>query len=263
MRGRVCQPRHERQELGEATRPAICQDQRDATAAAGPFMHKMHPDTIDLGPEVTEPVQPAFLRAPVEAVGPVPQQAPQVTEVRALFPRRTRRRPWPPRVSDPRTQVGEDLVTNLDTESLRPERSHPASFARHQHHGAQRPPAYPHGGRQDQAARPDTNADHGEATGHPPRRRRRDISPRSVRRREADLTPARRADRRVGARLFAVDHDAASLLTDSRTARGKVAPPNGPRGAATDCVGSLRPTIGKTGRVFRDGPGGSARSIPR
>jgi hypothetical protein len=42
-------------------------------------MHEMHPDTIDPGPEVTEPVQPAFLRAPVEAVGPVPQQAPQVT----------------------------------------------------------------------------------------------------------------------------------------------------------------------------------------
>jgi hypothetical protein len=41
----------------------------------------MHLDTIDPGPEVTEPVQPAFLRAPVEAVRPVRQQVSQVTEV--------------------------------------------------------------------------------------------------------------------------------------------------------------------------------------
>jgi hypothetical protein len=75
-------------------------------AAAGPLVHEMHPDAIDPGPEVTEPVQPAFLRAPVEAVCPVPQQAPQVTEIGALLPRRTRRRPRPPRVPDPRTKVG-------------------------------------------------------------------------------------------------------------------------------------------------------------
>src|SRR5205814_6044398 len=124
-------PRHERQELGKATRPAVGQDQRDPAAAAGPLMHEMHPDTIDAGPEVTEPVQPAFLRAPVEAVRPVPQQAPQETEVCSLLPRRTRRRPRPPRVPDPRTQVREDLVTHSDAELLDPEGSrHPASFAR-------------------------------------------------------------------------------------------------------------------------------------
>ena len=133
MRGRVRQPGHERQELSEATRPAICQDQRGSAAAAGPFVHKMHPDTIDPGPEVTEPVQPAFLRAPVEAVRPVRQQVPQVTEVRALLPRRTWPRPRPPRVSDPRTQVGEDLVAHPDTELLRPEGCHPASLARYRH----------------------------------------------------------------------------------------------------------------------------------
>src|SRR5690348_2649407 len=133
MRGRVGQPGHERQELGEATRPAICQDQRGSAAAAGPFVHKMHPDTIDLGPEVTEPVQPAFLRAPVEAVRPVRQQVPEVTEVCTLLPRRPWPRPRPPRVSDPRTQVGEDLVAHPDTELLRPEGCHPASLARYRH----------------------------------------------------------------------------------------------------------------------------------
>ena len=118
------------QELGEATRPAIGQDQRDSAAAAGTLMHKMHPDTIDLGPEVTEPVQPAFLRAPVEAVGPVPQQASQVAEICALPPWLTRCRPRPPRVPDPRTQVSEGLLPHPDTELLCPEGSHPASLAR-------------------------------------------------------------------------------------------------------------------------------------
>ena len=147
MRGRVRQPRHERQELGEATRPAIGQDQRDPVAAAGPFVHEVHPDTIDPGPEVTEPVQPAFLCAPVEAVRPVFQQAAQVTEVCALLPPRARRRAWPPGVPDPRTQVGQDLVTHADAELLRPEGSHPASLAPRQHHqapaGSRMPANYP------------------------------------------------------------------------------------------------------------------------
>ncbi len=40
---------------------------------------------------------------------------------------------------------------------------------------------------------------------------------------------ATRAERRVGARLFALDHDVASLLTGSHPARGKVARPMGPQ----------------------------------
>src|SRR5215469_5955022 len=106
----------------------MCQYQRDSMAAAGSLVHKMHPDTIDFGPEVTEPVQPAFLRTPVEVVRPVLQQTPQVTEVCSLLPRRTRRWPRPPRVPDPRTQVGEDLVAQRDTELLRLEVSHCSAF---------------------------------------------------------------------------------------------------------------------------------------
>ena len=135
MRGRVRQPRHERQELGEATWPAVGQDQRDALAAAGLLMHKMHPDPVDLGPEVPELVQPAFLRAPVEAVRPVPQQALQVTEVCSLLPRRPRRWPRPPRVADPRPQVGEDLLAHPDTELLCPQGSHPGSLASRRPYG--------------------------------------------------------------------------------------------------------------------------------
>ena len=88
-------------------------------------------------------------------------------------PRAHPARPWPPRVPDPRAQVAEDLVINPDTELLRPERSHPASFARCQHHRAPAvasdPTVPPCAGR----ARPDANAGHGEATGHAPRRCRR------------------------------------------------------------------------------------------
>src|SRR3984885_5902300 len=93
----------------------------------------MHPDTIDPGSEVTKPVQPPFLRPPVEAIRPVPQQDLQVTEVCALPPRSARRRPRPPRVQDPRTQVGEHLVAHPDIELLCPEGRHPASFARCRH----------------------------------------------------------------------------------------------------------------------------------
>src|ERR1700729_1564518 len=89
----------------------------------------MNPDTIDPGSEVTETVQPPFLRAPVEAIRPVTQQVLQVTEVCALPPRSAGRRPRPPRVQDPRPQVGEHLVAHPDIELLCPEGSHPASLA--------------------------------------------------------------------------------------------------------------------------------------
>src|SRR5215472_9414753 len=79
----------------------MSQYQRDSMAAAGSLVHKMHPDTIDSGPEVIEPVQPAFLRTPVEAVRPVLQQTPQVAE---------------------------DLVAQRDTELLRLEDSHVLSL---------------------------------------------------------------------------------------------------------------------------------------
>jgi hypothetical protein len=72
---------------------------------------------------------------------------------------------------------------------LRPERSHPVSFARSQHHGAQRLPADPAAAARTARARPDANAGRGEAAGLPQRRRRGEISPRSVRRRQADVTP--------------------------------------------------------------------------
>src|SRR5690242_17032947 len=97
-------------------------------AAAGPLVHEMHPDAVDLGPELTELVQPAFLRAPAEAIGPVSQQPSQVTEVCALLPRRARRRLRPPRVPDPRPQVRQDRITDTDAESLHVQGSHPASL---------------------------------------------------------------------------------------------------------------------------------------
>src|ERR1700735_1282138 len=89
----------------------------------------MNPDTIDPGSGVTETLQAPSLRAPVEAIRPVPQQVLQVTEVCALPPRSAGRRPRPPRVQDPRPQVGKHLIAPPDIELLCPEGSHPASLA--------------------------------------------------------------------------------------------------------------------------------------
>ena len=213
MRGRVRQPRHERQELGEATWPAICQDQRDPAAAAGPLVHKMHPDTIDPGSEVTKPVQPPFLRAPVEAIRPVPQQALQVTEVCALPPRSARRRPRPPRVQDPRTQVGEHLVAHPDIELLCPEGSHRASFA-----WCRRCSATVAASRPDGAA---TRRAHAAARKDQPQRGNRPRTPRRRRDTLTDLrgdsqqsvTPFENTDRRLGARLSTFSSPSSGLLT--------------------------------------------------
>ena len=76
------------------------------------------------------------------------------------------------------------------------------------------------------------------------------------------ITPARR----ISAAMRAVIHrrprrclTAARLPSSPRQSY----PARWARGAAADRIGSPQPTIGKTGRVFRDGPGGSARSAPR
>src|SRR5712691_10616539 len=99
-------------------------------ASASPLVNEMDPDTIDLSAEVAEAVQPALLRAPIEAARPVRQQFPQVTKVCALL---TRRRLGPPRALDPGPQVGEDPVTHPDRERLRLKSSHPISLAGRQH----------------------------------------------------------------------------------------------------------------------------------
>jgi len=101
--------------------------------AAGALVNEMHHGTVDLGAEVAEAVQPAFLRTPIEAARPVGQQFPQVTKVCALLPRRARRRLGPPRILDAGPQVRENLLAHPDCERLRPQGSHPASIAGHHH----------------------------------------------------------------------------------------------------------------------------------
>ena len=71
-----------------------------------PFVHEVNVDVTEFSPKVLERVQPALLRPPVEAVGPVAQQALQVLEVGALLPGRARNLTGPPRIEDARSQVG-------------------------------------------------------------------------------------------------------------------------------------------------------------
>ncbi len=73
--------------------------------------------TSNAGPSpVRERVQRAFPGPPIEAIGPVRQQRPQVPQVGALLPRRTRRLIRPARVADARPQVGEHLLGHVDLE---------------------------------------------------------------------------------------------------------------------------------------------------
>jgi hypothetical protein len=144
MSGRVRQPRHQRQELGEATRPAIGQDQRDSAAAAGTLMHKMHPDAIDLGPEVTEPVQPAFLRA---SRSRRPSTPAGLAGSRDPCPASTAHPvPLPATACSGSAHAGQrGPPPHPDAELLCPEGSHPASLARYT--GDVRGPATRKGGR--------------------------------------------------------------------------------------------------------------------
>lgn len=54
MRPRIGKQRDQRQQLGEATRPAMTENQRDPHA---PLAHEMDANPIDLGPELGETVQ--------------------------------------------------------------------------------------------------------------------------------------------------------------------------------------------------------------
>src|SRR5215831_18056129 len=96
-------------------------------------MTTSNPDAVDLGPEMTEGVQPALLGAPIKGARPVRREVPQVSQVRALRPRNTGGRAGPPRVPDAGPQVGEDLVADPDGKRLGLEGCHHVIFASADH----------------------------------------------------------------------------------------------------------------------------------
>src|SRR5262245_2699586 len=103
---RVGQEGHKRQKFEKRAGPSMGQDQRDAVSLPCPFVYEVNVNVTEFSTKVLERVQPALLRPPVEAVGPVAEQALQVLEVGSLRPRGARRVIRPARVTDPRSQVG-------------------------------------------------------------------------------------------------------------------------------------------------------------
>src|SRR5499426_4723831 len=103
---RVGQKWHKRQKFEKRARPSMGQDQRDAVSLPRPFVYEVNVDGAEFSTKVLERVQPALLRPPVEAVGPVAKKALQVLEVGPLRPCGARRLIRPARVTDPRSQVG-------------------------------------------------------------------------------------------------------------------------------------------------------------
>lgn len=81
-------------------------------------MDEVDPDAVEIGAEVTERVEPAFLLAPVEAVNPVGEQLAQVAELRALLPSADRRLAGLARGADALLQVGQDVLADVDRERL-------------------------------------------------------------------------------------------------------------------------------------------------
>ncbi len=67
------------------------QQQRERVGTFARHMQEVQVDVVQRHLELREGVQPRFLRAPVEAAGPVLHKAMQVIDVRAVFPRITRR----------------------------------------------------------------------------------------------------------------------------------------------------------------------------
>ena len=92
------------------------EDQRDAISLPCPFVHEVNVDVTELRTKVHERVQVALLRAPVEAVGPIVEQAFQVLEVGPLRPGSARRLIRPARVADTRSEVRQDLRLDPDRE---------------------------------------------------------------------------------------------------------------------------------------------------
>jgi hypothetical protein len=103
---RVGQQRHQRQQLHEGAGPAVAQDQRQPVPIPRPLVDEVDAHAVQVGLEVVEGVEVAFLSAPVELVGPVGEHLPEVGEVGALLPGLAWCGVGPAGVADTRPQVG-------------------------------------------------------------------------------------------------------------------------------------------------------------
>src|SRR6478672_4685332 len=77
---------HKRKKLDERARPPMGQDQRNTVPVSGRLMDEMDMDAVEIGAELVDRVQLAFLCAPIELVGPIRKQLFKVLKVGPLLP---------------------------------------------------------------------------------------------------------------------------------------------------------------------------------
>ena len=116
MGARVAQRLDDVEELRNRARPAVRDDERQRVRFRRARVDEVHLRAVDVGEEVRPPVEPRFLRAPVELVPPRLAQVLEVREVGAVVPRRAGNLVGPPRAREPVAQVVEDLLRHLDAE---------------------------------------------------------------------------------------------------------------------------------------------------
>ena len=103
---RIRQQRHERKQLDEGARPAVTQNERHAVPMSGPLMNEVNVNSVELGAKVMELVQAVLLCAPVEIVGPVAKQLPQVVRINSPFPGFSWCARRPARITDTLSKIG-------------------------------------------------------------------------------------------------------------------------------------------------------------
>src|SRR5262245_21247625 len=92
------------------------QDQRNAVPVSGPLMDEVDAEAVEIGAELTGRVQCPLLCVPIEAVGPICKQLPEVSKVSPLLPGSAWCLIRPARVTDALSEVGQDLGLDPDRE---------------------------------------------------------------------------------------------------------------------------------------------------
>ena len=115
---RVGQERHEGEELDERARPAVRQDERDAVAVPGMLVNEVDARAVHVGAEMRVAVELVLPGAPIELLGPVLERPAEEVRVGAVVPSDSGDRVGPPDGADPRAQVVEDGLLDLDAEGL-------------------------------------------------------------------------------------------------------------------------------------------------
>jgi hypothetical protein len=107
-------------ELHDRTWPAVGDDQREGTRMRRSLVDEMDIQSVDLGGELVEAVERGLPRPPVVFVGPVAGQFAGVLQGNALAPVVHAFGLWPTGARQPRSQIIEHGVGNVDTKRLHP-----------------------------------------------------------------------------------------------------------------------------------------------